>query len=175
LLSVKKWGQNWGGRALAEFLMAPLWLFYCSFLTVFFGAAHVLAEDRKISCDAVPAFLRHAFADRFPTATPLSCVKDVEQHKTRAYDINAQDGPIKRKVSLSPEGTLLTIEETIRLADVPDSVKHAIKLRYPDGVITIAEKVTYPVYAFELFVRDQGKLLQVAVDPGGTKVSEVKD
>jgi hypothetical protein len=144
-------------------------------LIVFFSASIVLAEDQKIACDAVPAYVRGVFQKTFPTASPVACVRDVEQNKTVAYDISAKNGEMNLKASLSPTGQLIGVEETIPLTDVPDPVKQAVAIRYPDGIITTADKITHPALGFEFLVRRGGKILQVAVDPSGRQVKEVKD
>jgi hypothetical protein len=148
---------------------------YGALLGLLFSASSVLAEDQNIACDAVPAFVRGVFQKTFPTASPVACIRDVEQNKTVAYDISAKNGATNLKASLSPTGQLIGVEETIPLSDVPDPVKQAVAIRYPDGIITTADKITHPALGFEFMVRRGGKILQVAVDPSGRQVKEVKD
>jgi hypothetical protein len=134
-----------------------------------------LAQEQKIACDSVPAFLRSAFARTYPAATPTECGKEIAQNRTTSYEITGLEGRTSRKAVFAPDGKVISLEESLPLDDVPASVQQAVRTRFPDAVITTAEKVTYPAPAFELYVRHRGKLVQVEVDPNGRQVREVND
>jgi hypothetical protein len=148
----------------------------CSVLLSYCAASsNAQAEEQTVSCDIVPAILRTAFAKTYPAATPTTCTKEVERHRTTSYEITGLEGKTTRKALFSPDGKVLALEESVVLAEVPERVQQAVKTKYPDAVITAAEKVTYPAPAFEFYLRHRGKVMQVAVDANGSQVKEVKD
>jgi hypothetical protein len=89
--------------------------------------------------------------------------------------MTAGEGRSTRKGVFSPDGRTVALEESIELTEVPGPVQQAVRAKYPDAVITAAEKVTYPALAFEFYVRHRGKLIQLAVDARGSQVKEVND
>jgi hypothetical protein len=137
--------------------------------------ASARGEEQKVACEAVPPIVKAAFARAYPTPVPTVCTKEVERHRTTAYEMTAVEGRITRKGVFSPDGRTVALEESIELAEVPGPVQQAVRAKYPDAVITAAEKVTYPALAFEFYVRHRGKLIQLAVDARGSQVKEVND
>jgi hypothetical protein len=142
-----------------------------SALVVFLaGAASVLAQEQKISCDRVPAAVRAAFEKAYPKAAIKSCAEEVEKGKT-AYEIMSTEGETGRDLLFYADGTVIVVEETIAFGKLPDPVQQAVHQRYPDGVITLSEKVMREgTVLYEIRIRHRAKLVEIVFDPSGNEV-----
>jgi hypothetical protein len=134
------------------------------------GSTAPFAQEQKIRCEKLPTAVRTAFEKTYPKATINGCATEVEQGKT-AYEITSKENRIGRDVLFYDDGTLIVVEETIALGEVPDPVQKAMYSRYSRDQITLAEKVTRDgAVLYEFHVKRKGKLDQVVFDPGGTEV-----
>jgi hypothetical protein len=134
------------------------------------GTASLSAQEQEISCGTVPSAVRSAFENAYPKATIHGCASEVEKGKT-AYEISSKEGETGRDALFYPDGSLIVVEETIALGNVPDTVKQAVHRRFPRGEITLAEKVTRDgAVQYEFRVRNHGKLVEIAFDPRGDEV-----
>jgi len=133
-------------------------------------AEEQVAEEQKISCDQVPSVVRSAFAKTFPKAAINECATELEKGKT-AYEISSREGEIGRDVLFYPDGTLIVVEETIALGDAPDPVQQAVRKAVPGGEVELAEKVTRDASVlYEFRLKNQGKQVEVVLDPNGNMV-----
>jgi hypothetical protein len=139
-------------------------------LAVLAGAANALAEEQEISCNAVPAAVRAAFAKAYPSATIKECAKEVEKGKT-AYEISSTEGGTRRDVLFYADGRLIVVEEAIPIESTPDPVQQAVRKMYPGGEITLAEKITRDgAVLYEFRVKHRGKHVETVFDPSGNEV-----
>jgi Putative beta-lactamase-inhibitor-like, PepSY-like len=130
----------------------------------------VLAQEQKISCDALPPAVRAAFEKAFAKATIADCVKDVENRKT-TYEINSTEGETRRHVRFYADGRVVEVEEPIGIGSVPEPAKQAVSKKYPKGEITLVEKVTRDEQVLYEFRVKQGKrTVQIGFDANGKQV-----
>jgi hypothetical protein len=134
------------------------------------GAASVSAQDQEISCDDTPGAVRAAFEKAYPKATINACAKEVEAGET-VYEIASKDGEAGRDVLFRADGRLILVEETVALGDIPDPVRQALHTGYPDGMVTLAEKIMRDATVlYEFRVEGRGGLEEIVFDSSGKEV-----
>lgn len=122
-------------RILMAALMTAL-LFACSA-----GTAIAQEENEtQIEKKEVPAAVLAAFAKAFPKATVKGYTREVEDGQTK-YEVECVEGKTHRDVTFTPDGTLLLVEESIEMKDVPEVVRQALAKKYPNAKIELAEKL----------------------------------
>jgi Putative beta-lactamase-inhibitor-like, PepSY-like len=139
-------------------------------LAIVVGATSALADEQKVSCRAVPAPVRTAFEKAFPKASIKHCAREVEKGKT-AYEIASVEGETGRDVTFHPDGTVISVEETISFGSVPEPVQRAVKERYPGGELARAEKIIRgDTVLYEFGIKHGNKSVEIVFDPGGNEV-----
>ena len=98
-------------------------------------------EGQTIPCKDVPAAVTSAFAQVYPAAKIKGCVKEVEDGKT-AYEVSSTENGTGRDVLYYADGKLIVVEETIAIAGLPEPVRRAADKKFPNGKITLSEKLT---------------------------------
>src|SRR3954452_19450712 len=129
-----------------------------AFMIFLVGASSVSAQEQEISCDEVPRAVHAAFAKAYPKATIKACAKEVEEGET-VYEIASMERGTGRDVLFHADGIVIFVEETIAVGDVPNPVQQAVNNMYPDGAITLAEKIMRDATVlYEFRVKDHGTL-----------------
>jgi hypothetical protein len=133
----------------------------------------VRADEEKIALDKLPRAVVEAVKKRFPDAKLKSAEKEDENGKT-VYEVAITDKGHKSEVTLSPEGTLVEIENQLAAGDLPKAVANALDRKYPkanleriEAVVKVRdgkEKLEY--YEIHL-VTAEGKKLEVTLTPEG--------
>ena len=143
----------------------------CGALMVFLlGTTGVSAQEQEISCDDVPGAVHAAFAKSYSKATIKGCAKEVEEGET-VYEIGSMEGETGRDVLFHADGMVIVVEETIAVGNVPDPVQQAVHKMYPDGAITLAEKIMRDATVlYEFRVKDHDTLEEIVFDNSGTEV-----
>ena len=143
----------------------------CGALAAFLvGAASASAQEQEIPCDDVPDAVRAAFEEAYPKATVNACAQEVEAGET-VYEIASKEGGTGRDVLFRADGGLVLVEETVALGDVPDPVRQALRKGYPDGEVTLAEKIMRDATVlYEFRVKGRGGLEEIVFDGGGKEV-----
>jgi hypothetical protein len=88
----------------------------------------------------LPQAIQDAFKKAYPTATIRGTAKETENGKT-VYEVESLDKGRARDLMYNPDGSVTSIEEEIRPADLPAAVMATLKKLYPKATITMAEKV----------------------------------
>jgi hypothetical protein len=139
-------------------------------LAIMAGATSALPQEQKIACRAVPTAVRTAFEKAFPKAKIKHCSREIEKGKT-AYEIASVEGETGRDVMFHPDGTTISVEETIAFGSAPEPVQRVVKERYPGGEIVRAEKITREgTVSYEFGIRHGRKNVEIILDPGGNEV-----
>jgi hypothetical protein len=143
----------------------------CGALAVFLaGATSASAQEQKISCDEVPGPVRTAFERAYPGAAVKGCAEEVEAGKT-VYEIQSVEGGTGRDALFHADGAVIVVEETVAVGNVPEPVQQAVHKRYPNGVITLAEKVTRDAAVlYEFRVKDGDSFEEIVFDGSGKEV-----
>lgn len=106
-----------------------------------YAAAQTQDHETKIQKKDVPAAVLAAFSKAFPSASVKGYAREVEKGQTK-YEVECVEGKVHRDVTFSPDGTLLTVEESIEMKDVPAEVRQAFEKKYPNVKLQNAEKLT---------------------------------
>jgi hypothetical protein len=139
------------------------------------GAGSTSAQEQNISCEDVPAAARAAFEKAYPKATIRGCAQEVEDGKT-AYEIASMEGETGRDVLFYADGTLIVVEETIALGEVPRPVQDALHKDYSDEEVRLAEKIMRDgTVLYEFQIEREGEPIEIAFDPNGDPVEIVPD
>jgi hypothetical protein len=134
------------------------------------GASSVSAQEQEIPCNGVPDAVRAAFEKAYPKAIVNTCAQEVEAGET-VYEIASKEGGIGRDVLFRADGGLILIEETVALGDVPDPVQQALHNGYPDGEVTLAEKIMRDATVlYEFRVKGRDSLEEIVFDGSGKEV-----
>jgi len=123
------------------------------FLLVIAAAAASGQQERKISMKALPSAVREAFEKQFPQAR-VSGVTEEKEAGGVVYEIESRWKGRQYDVTFRPDGSLVSVEETIPMAEVPPAVAAGLKREFPDAKVTKAEKITESgVIAYEFQLR----------------------
>ena len=143
-------------------------------LSVGLGATNASAEERKIDCKDVPATVRTAFDEAYPTAAMKACAEELHNGQT-AYEIISTDGDTARDVVFAADGKLIVAEEAIPTANLPEPVQQALRKKYPSRAIALAETVrrdgtiTYEIHLKPL--ERGGASEQIVFDASGNEMT----
>ena len=75
-----------------------------------------LAQETSIKKEAVPSSVLEAFRKSYPSATIRGYSKESKEGKTE-YEIESVEGKIHRDVTFASDGSLVSVEESIRFGD----------------------------------------------------------
>jgi hypothetical protein len=135
--------------------------------TLLFAPA-ACAQEKKVTGSAVPAPVLAAFAKAFPRAQIIGYAQDVEDGKT-LYEVESKEGAIHRDVTFEPDGTLVVVEESIAVKDLPAPVRAA--LAKEKGRCELAEKlIRGKALQYEFHMKDGANEYEVVMDAGGKVV-----
>ena len=142
----------------------------CGAMLFLVGTTSVSAQEQEISCEDVPMAVHATFAQAYPKATIKGCAKEVEEGET-VYEIASIEGETGRDVLFHADGMVIVVEETIAVGTAPDPVQQAVHKMYPDGVISLAEKIMRDATVlYEFRVKNDDTLEEIVFDGSGTKV-----
>ncbi len=116
------------------------WLFGVAFLWAA-AAAFAGQDERQIRLEAVPPAVREAFGKQFPQARVLG-VSEEKAPGGPLYEVESEWRGRRYDVTYKPGGGLVSVEETIPMAEVPSAVAAALKREFPSAKISRVEKIT---------------------------------
>jgi hypothetical protein len=112
----------------------------------------------------VPETVTKAFNAKFPGAAGVKWGKENAKEYEAEFKLN--NTAISANFGL--EGSWKETETTINSTDLPAAVMNAIKTKYPEGIITLAEKVEKPDRTYyEIIVKLNNKKKEVEIMPDG--------
>lgn len=113
-------------------------------VTALLAAASMAAAtqaEKKISMKGAPATVREAFAKQFPQARVLGVSEEKEPDGT-VYEIECEWKGRHYDATFRPDGSPVSVEETIPMSEVPAAVAAALKREFPAAKVVLAEKIT---------------------------------
>ena len=137
--------------------------------------AYAHADEEKIALDKVPKPVMKAFKAKFPKAEVKAAIKEEEDGKT-TYEIESILDGLSVDAILKPDGEIVTIEQQIKVADLPSAVSAAVKDKFPKAKMMKAEAVTNKdKTSYEVTVeKADGKKAVLLIDKAGSSVEEEK-
>jgi hypothetical protein len=144
-------------------------------------AGGVRADEEKVPLEKVPRAVLAAVKKRFPKSELVEAARETEGGKT-VYEITIKAGGAKIDLTVTPKGTITTIEKEVPVASLPAAVKDAVNKKYPKATWKLAEEViqvkggkeTFAYYEAHLVTAGKKKV-EVKVRKDGTIVAEEKE
>jgi hypothetical protein len=131
------------------------------------------AGEEKVPLDKLPKAVADGVKKRFPDAELTEASKEDENGKT-VYEVSIKDKGHNIDVTLTPEGTLVSIEKEIAAKDLPKAVADTLDQKYPKATFKTIEEVVKVrdgkeklEYYEILLVTAEKKKLEVTITPDG--------
>jgi len=119
--------------------------------------------------DTLPTAVASAFREAYPNAKTLHVSRESRDGKI-VYEIESQDGPMRRDLIYSLEGQSIEIEDILPADSVPAPVRAAVERDLPGATILGAERVTTgTVIVYEVQVRKNARTRILTYDPAGVR------
>ena len=133
-----------------------------------------LSQEVSLKKKDMPKAILAAFNTSYPKATIKGYAKETENGNI-SYEIESMEGKTHRDVSYTADGSVVSLEESIAYADVPEAIRNVVTKDYPKAKVTVCEKVTVgAVTNFELVVRSGKKKQELVFRADGTLVKQEK-
>jgi hypothetical protein len=125
------------------------------------------AQEKRLKKGEVPRAVLSAFEKAYPHATVKGYSSEPKDGKT-AYEVESMEVKTHRDVLYAADGTVLEIEESMAVSDLPEEVRVAVKKDYPKGSIASAEKLTKgEATEYEVIVKHGKMKTEIRLDPSG--------
>ena len=113
----------------------------------------------------VPQAAQDAFARKFPNASKVRWGKENATEYEAEFSMNGVDV----SANFNKTGEWLETETSMPFTDLPDPVRSAVKAKYPDASISLAEKIEHPgSVLYEVHLKSHGKKIELEVNPDGS-------
>jgi hypothetical protein len=122
-------------------MRTTLWLMAGLVLAV--AAPAVRAQEEKVPLDKVPKAVADTVKKRFPRAEVLGSTKEPDDAGKTVYEVQIKDQGHNIDVTVTPEGTLVSIERTIEEKDLPKKAAATLQSRWPGAKYEIIEEVIH--------------------------------
>ena len=134
-------------------------------------------KDEEVTMQQVPQKVQKAIT-KYATESEIKKIEKGDVDGQMAYEFEIEKGGKKSEVTLLPDGKLLSTEEEIALADIPEAARKTINGKVEGGKIISTEKVFEKgETAYEAIIENGGKKTEITVAPDGKLVAteDVKD
>lgn len=151
-----------------------------SFLLTLLIAVPVMAqksgkgdEEQAIKKGEVPHPILAAFEKSYPKAKVKGYSKEMDKGKA-VYEIESTEGKMLRDVTYDEGANLVSVEESLPFAKLPQAVKAAVKKEFPKSKAIRCEKIQKGATTEFEVVMKSGKKQQEIVFDGDGKVVETE-
>jgi hypothetical protein len=119
--------------------------------------------DVPFPLGALPEPVRQALQSRFPSAEPIEAAITDEQGATE-YDIHAEFSGQIIGLTVTPDGQILEIENTVAASELPPQVLDWVRQNYPDAAIDEAAIVTNGAsQSYEVLLESAGQEIEATL------------
>ena len=126
------------------------------------------AQEQSIKKKEMPKGILASFQKAYPKAKTVGFSKETDEGEV-FYEIESTEGTIHRDVTYAADGSLLSVEETLPLDQLPEPVRSTISNEYPGAKVTRCEKVTKPSSTeFEVVVSSGKQNYELVLSEDGT-------
>jgi len=122
-------------------MRTTLWLVAGLVLAV--AAPAVWAQEERVPLDKMPKAVSDAVKKRFPKAEFVSSTKEPDDAGKTVYEVQIKDAGHTIDVTVTPEGTLVSIERTIAEKDLPKKTAATLKEKWPGAKYEIVEEIIH--------------------------------
>lgn len=159
-------------RILAAVALAAAWLATSGVASAQEKKAPAAKATPKVE---LPAPIKAAFEAAYPKAT-IKGVSTEKEGGEMHYEVESLDGTTARDLIYRADGTVVEMEEGLAQTDLPQPVLDAAAVKYPNGKILKAEKLTRgTTVSYELQIKAGKKTHQLVFDPAGAPVVAKKE
>ncbi len=131
-------------------------------------------QEQSIQKKDVPRRVLDVFHKSYPNVTAKGYSKEVE-HDTLTYEIESVEGKVHRDVTYLADGTLVSVEESIPFADLPEPVRNALGTKYPRAKVSPCEKIMKGATTqYEVLVTSDSEKVEIVFDADGTVLEKEK-
>lgn len=132
-------------------------------------AALLLLAESKVQLSQAPLPVQKTVAEQMKSSSYVGLTKEKEGGKT-VYELETRDNDLTRDILIAADGTILVVEQEIKIADAPAAVQAAIQ-KQPGKLLKIETltrngKVTYEAQ-MDIYKR---KLIELKFAADGTPV-----
>ena len=121
----------------------------------------------KFTAKDLPAAVSTAFQKAYPKAKILGASTETEKG-VKYYEIESQDGSVRRDLLYTEDGNIQETEETIAPGEIPEAVKAALSKELPHAKILKSERsTTKSGLEYEMIAKVKGKTYEISFDPTG--------
>lgn len=138
--------------------------------------AQTFTRETPIYEDDVPVVVREVFKSAYPQASVDRYIK-VEVDGVPFYRVESVEASSHRKILYDQNGTVSRIAERIVVADLPAGAQQVIPEKYPQSIISSAERVAKAgQVTYEVNLKQDAKVFHLQFDAEGklTAAREVK-
>ncbi len=140
------------------------------------------ADEEKVPLNQLPAAVSAAVKKRFPAAEMVRASKETEDGKT-VFEVAIKDHGLKMDVSLTADGTITEIEQTVAAKELPKAAAAALKDKYPGATYKTVEAIIHvkdgkeslDYYEVQLTTADKKKWEVCVTAAGEIKKTEDKN
>ena len=127
-------------------------------------------KDEVVPLSQVPPKVREAIK-KYATEAEIKKIEKGDVDGKKAYEFEIENGGKKSEVTITPDGKLLSTEESIALEDIPEAARKTINAQAAGGKILETEKVFEKgKTVYEAVIEKGGKKIEVSVAPNGKLV-----
>lgn len=132
-------------------------------------AALLLLAESKVQLSQAPLPVQKTVAEQMKSSSYVGLTKEKEGGKT-VYELETRDNDLTRDILIAADGTILIVEQEIKIADAPAAVQAAIQ-KQPGKLLKIETltrngKVTYEAQ-MDIYKR---KMVELKFAPDGTPI-----
>jgi len=97
-------------------------------------------QEQTLKKKDVPQSILKSFQEAYPKAKMKGFSKEKNEGKV-VYEVESLEGKIHRDILYDADGAVVSIEESLAFAELPQAVRKAIAKEYPKAKITKCEKL----------------------------------
>jgi hypothetical protein len=132
-------------------------------------------QEQTVRKKDVPKPILEAFQKAYPKATIKGFSRETDQGQL-VYEVESSEEKVNRDITYTPDGTVVSIEETLPVDQLPSAVRSSLEKEFPKAKISKAEKITKGStthYEF-LFRLGKKKTQEIVLDSDGKIVKTEK-
>jgi uncharacterized membrane protein YkoI len=138
--------------------------------TVLLPCTAAIAAEVKVKMSDLPPAVQGAVKAQSKGATVRGLTKETENGKTE-YEAELTVNGRNRDVSFDASGNVISVEDEVPLASVPNAARVAIQKAMEGGTLRKVELVKENGKTFyEATIRKAGKSSEIQVDPNGALI-----
>jgi uncharacterized membrane protein YkoI len=140
----------------------------CVITAVLLLAISSATQEKRITKSALPIAVQRAAEEQTKGASIRGYSTEIENGR-REYEVETILNGHSRDITFAPDGSVLELEEQVKLSDLPAAVRDGLQRKAGSGRIAKVESLTKQgkVVAYEADVRSAAKRYEIQIGPDG--------